>query len=214
MRLHRLRVRRETGQIRPDSSLGRWLQLLSADPEVKRIVEIGAWRGGGSTEILRRQIEHDQQTRLQSLEASKAMFNEAQKRHEDAQQVELIWGSVCSIEDLDRQDLSDLEKQWLLADETNLLACPNVTHRLFSEIDLLVLDGGEFSTYSEWQILQSRVTKWVVLDDTLTRKSARIVAEIDEPESCFRLVWHSTERNGTAVLMRERGSKTHVNSQL
>ena len=214
MRLPSLRLRREVGQIRPDSSLGRWLQLLASDPDVKHIVEIGAWRGGGSTEILRRQIEHDQRTRLQSLEASKAMFDEAQRRHRDAPQVEVIWGSVCSIEDLDRRDLSDLEKQWLLADETNLLSCPNVTHRLFPEIDLLVLDGGEFSTYSEWRTLHSRVTKWVVLDDTLTRKSARIVAEVDEPESCFRLVWRSTERNGTAVLMRERVAKTHVNFQL
>lgn len=174
-------------------------------------MEIGAWRGGGSTEILRRRIEHDQRSRLQSLESSKAMFYEAQERHQDAPQVEVIWGSFRLIEDLDWHNLSDLEKQWLLADETNLQACRNVTHGLFPEMDLIVLDGGEFSTYSGWRTLQSRVTKWVVLDDTLTSKSARIVAEVDEPESCFRLVWRSTERNGTAVWMRERDAKTHVN---
>ena len=71
-----------------------------------------------------------------------------------------------------------------------------------NEIDLLILDGGEFSTYSEFQLLKSRVTKYVVLDDIFTRKCKKILQEVQSSNE-FEVIYFSTERNGSAVLYRK-----------
>ena len=69
------------------------------------------------------------------------------------------------------------EKQWYLKDLQHLKASINLIKKLPDEIDFLILDGGEWSTYPEWERLKDR-TKIVFLDDIDTFKTRKIRSEI------------------------------------
>ena len=104
---------------------------------------------------------------------------------------------------MDSKCLSDQETRWFETDVQAMLEAPNVLHTVPESIDLLVLDGGEFSTFAEFECLRSRVTQWVVLDDTQTRKSSRIIDWVrSDANSEFSVVFEGNERNGVAVLVR------------
>ena len=116
--------------------------------------------------------------------------------------VKLIWGTVISIDDLNTQDLTGDEGKWLEDDVAALKNCPNVLHELPQSIDLLLLDGGEFSTLAEFQLLSSRVTKWLILDDTNTRKCRTIATNIRTGMTPFTPIVDSDDRNGFMVALK------------
>jgi len=68
------------------------------------------------------------------------------------------------------------------------------------QIDFLILDGGEYSTYLEWTKLKERIS-YVALDDTKMRKTKRIVEECMLDDS-FELITSSGERNGFHIFKK------------
>ena len=70
-----------------------------------------------------------------------------------------------------------------------------------SSIDLLILDGGEFSTLQEYKILISRVRHFIILDDVKLRKG-REVAIMIKNDPNLTLIWESEERNGVVIAQR------------
>ena len=199
------RWRTERGQITIDSGLGKWLSLLTVGDDVQTVVEVGAWHGGGSTAILAKSARQRSLSgfRVWSLEANHDRAAEAAALHAENPHIEVVWGVIVDIDQLDSYELSEDEQEWFDQDVDWIGTAPNVLDRLPRAIDLLLLDGGEFSTYSEFQTLESRLVTWLLLDDTHTRKCERIYRELveDRPED-FELIWKSSERNGTAVFRR------------
>lgn len=199
------RRRRVVGQITLESAIGKWLAILAADSAVKSIVEIGAWHGGGSTTIIAHAIRDrlDAGRHAWCLEAHQQRAREAEVRLAGISNVNVIWGVIVTPGELDSADLSDEEEAWFAEDRLWISKAPNVLDELPEEIDLLLLDGGEFSTYAEFHILCSRLTTWLILDDVNTRKCARLFRELTtSTRSDFELIWHGNERNGTAVFRR------------
>ena len=196
-------LNKRAGQIHSDGSLGRWLTATASDPAVSTIVEVGAWEGNGSTRVLREAVRgRFKEVAIVSLEASKPRFLRAQSRNKRYPFVKLIWGTVISIDDLNTQDLTGDEGKWLEYDMEALRNCPNVLHELPQSIDLLLLDGGEFSTLAEFQLLSSRVTKWLILDDTNTRKCRTIATNIRTGMTPFTPIVDSDDRNGFMVALK------------
>ena len=70
---------------------------------------------------------------------------------------------------------------------------------MFREIDLLILDGGEFSARGEFRKVEPRLRGFLILDDTKTRKCKDLLNEL-KSRSDYMVVWESEERNGAAVL--------------
>jgi hypothetical protein len=66
--------------------------------------------------------------------------------------------------------------------------------------DVLLLDGGEFTTYYEFQLLKNRC-KILMLDDVNVDKCAKIVEEI-RTDHCWRVLKHSNVRNGYLIAER------------
>jgi hypothetical protein len=110
-----------------------------------------------------------------------------------------IYGSIVTLEELDNQNLSADEESWFKQDAESTLVAPLVEKFIPEQIDLLLLDGGEFSTYAEFKKLESRVRKWIILDDTRTRKCMKILEEV-RVNPRYLVVSESFERNGTAVI--------------
>jgi hypothetical protein len=64
-------------------------------------------------------------------------------------------------------------------------------------IDLLILDGGEFSSLSEYNKLKDR-TKYIILDDTNTIKNNK-VADIIRKNNDYKIIADSNSRNGYLI---------------
>jgi hypothetical protein len=192
------------GQIHPKSELGRWIKLISSFDEVATIVEIGCWNGNGSS---RRIIEGAKLSSKYSdkqiigLEASLEMYNKAKRNLKKFPNYLVLWGSIVKVDQLDDADLAPQEIEWLKGDIQMIQSSPNVLSQIPARIDLLILDGGEFATYSEFKALYSRIEGWIILDDTLVRKNRKVLAELLN-DKYFNLVRRSEGRNGFAIFSK------------
>jgi len=197
--------KREEGQITFTSEIGRWIYLLSSLESVKVIVEIGVWNGKGSSNIVCRGIESNlnkyRDTMAFGLEISLDQYRIANRALRRYPFYKLIHGKIVEEYQLDHSGLNFNEEKWIIEDIKNMKSCPNVIEILPNFIDLLLLDGGEFSTYSEFKALEDRLIGWVLLDDTNTRKCKKLFLELSESDS-YNLIYSSDERNGVAVFRK------------
>jgi hypothetical protein len=191
--------------------------LAASDADVRTIVEIGTWNGLGSTVCLLTGFQERRgasTANFLSLEANLDMYNEAKKNLGDPWSESLIWGSIVDPDMLDTSDLSHDEVNWMVADKDSIAAAPFVLDNLPPSIDLLLLDGGEFSSWAEFVTLKDRLSKWLFLDDTHVRKN-RAVRDwaLNSPESPFISVFESDDRNGWSVFINQRAISTQTGDQ-
>lgn len=190
------------GQILMSSEIGRWIYDLAVDGSVSSIVEIGAWKGLGSTKIISEAMAKRSQPCVAfSLEANEGFFRIAQNNLGRRAQVELIFGTIVSAEDLDTADLSLAEQGWLEQDLADLGRAPIVLDRLPEKIDLLILDGGEFSSWAEFETLEDRLRSYLVLDDVNVRKNKRVEAFV-RGKAEWSLLAKGGDRNGWSIWER------------
>ncbi len=192
------------GQINESSDLGRWIRLLASLEQVRTIVEIGTWSGRGSSRMIALGVmdsENLQGKSVQGLEIDLKMWRKSKRNLRRYGFVEVLHGTIIHEDDLDSENLSSDEILWLAHDRRNLQEAQNVLSQIPSQIDLLILDGGEFSSYAEFLTLESRLSGFVVLDDTSVRKN-RAVVEKMLVDKKFHLVWESDLRNGCAIFRR------------
>jgi hypothetical protein len=191
------------GQINRGSALGEIIYNLALRQDVYTIVDIGAWNGLGSTKCIRDAvIAKRKPCNVLAIEAYESMYKQAiQYDYPKIEGFNLVYGRVVDLDELtwfDKNTLNEDEKKWLYNDTVNYGMCPNVKHMLPDKVDLLILDGGEFSTYVEFMNLHDRA-RFIVLDDTHsnTIKCIEIRKYILANPSKFSVLHDVTnERNG------------------
>jgi len=192
------------GQINEGSQLGRWIEFLSSLNQVEVIIEVGTWSGRGSSRMIGLGMSKSALEVSKSvigLEIDLKMANTASRYLRRFPNFHVIHGRIVDQHELDTKNLSTAEQLWYENDLLNFENSPNVFSMIPPKIDLLILDGGEFSSFAEFVKLKSRIAGWVVLDDTLIRKN-REVHESLKNDSNFSLVWESKERNGCSIYKR------------
>ena len=70
------------------------------------------------------------------------------------------------------------------------------------KIDFLILDGGEYTTFPEWQKLKSR-TKIVALDDSNILKTSKIREQLINDDEYIKIFDDLTYRNGFTVFEKK-----------
>lgn len=194
------------GQILEDSDFGQSIIDLIVKYQPENIVEIGTWKGLGSTLCI---IQGIKKARLKqfsfiSLESSLEFHNEAKKNLEGhLDYVKLLHGRLVEISDviefcMERKDL--VNNDWLVGDLYNMSLNNNIFNQIPNKIDFLLLDGGEYSTYLEWQKLKDR-TYIVALDDTAVMKTREINNDLLKDENYEQLL-SSNARNGFSIFRR------------
>ena len=202
------------GQIVSTTKLGVEIKRIIKEYKPSSIIEFGTWKGLGSTkQVIDGIIEADYKPELfLSFETNSLFYKIAKnnlKQYEDI--VKLIHGRIIGISELKTRlkdiegelgEGQELEKilQYFGEDIENYEKCENVLQKIPTEIDLLILDGGEVSTYLEWQKLKDRANI-VILDDSNLLKTKRVAAETLLDEN-FKLVKMSDERNGHYIFKR------------
>ena len=159
------------GQIQINSEAGKWISKLCNEQDVHNIVEIGTWNGMGSTLCAYEAIKQTNK-KLFSLEINNEMHEIAKKNYLEKNEVSLFLGKITDetidLNSLDSSFFSDfsieIKKLWKQKDVKNLEGCQNVLSLLPDKIDFLILDGGEFTTFYEFQILKKR-SSIIFLDD-------------------------------------------------
>jgi len=194
-----------TGQITPDGNVGK--TIIDYIKDVKTIVEIGTWNGLGSTRCF-----------LMGLQPGTSFFTLEThlEKHVIAQQnlinymkpnVTFLWGSILKAEDVTDEksifpELANPEfARWHSVDMENLKMSPNVLSQIPEQIDFLLLDGGEFTTWYEFKILLPRCTRYIALDDVNASKCKKI-RDYLKNHAFWSEVEYIPERNGFSLFKR------------
>ena len=191
------------GQINRGSKLGEIIYNLARQSNVTNIVEIGAYNGGGSTKCIYDAVIGRPNKFVWSLECNKMRLEEAKINLGFlTPNFKLIHGTIVDYKELEPvMDTleNDTLKQWLREDLSWLKVTPNVLNQLPEKIDLLIIDGGEFSGQKEWEKLWKRC-HYVILDDTNAIKHSDTKKFILSKPNKFKVIEDNiVDRNGFLV---------------
>jgi len=195
-----------TGQINFETDLlGRAIVNIVSQSFVKTIVEIGAWNGMGSTRCVLAGLKNKSDYRFLSFECDSEMYSQAVENNKANlnEKFSLHLGKLVEVSDMlswfDKESLDAEHNKYLTSDIENMTNVPNLKDIVPDSIDVLILDGGEFSTYPEWLLLKDR-SYMVILDDTSTFKCKLIREEIlKSPDKYQIIVDRPTHRNGFLI---------------
>lgn len=200
------------GQIELGTPFGNILyDLCKNDTNIKTVVEIGTWHGMGSTKCLLQGLidSGKKDATFISIEANKKMYDVAVNCWKGIlpSWAKLVHGRVVDVTELDSTNLGYQhpdEPIWFEEDKAAMLSCPNVIDDLPSKIDLLFLDGGEYSTHAEFLRLKDRASV-IMLDDTTARKCKTIrQIVLSEPENYTVILDDTSYRGGVMGFINKR----------
>ena len=199
------------GQINLGTPWGDLIYNLTKREDVKTIVEIGTWNGEGSTMcVIQSIIDNGLDKEFYSLELYPEMYEVAKYfLSKYSPYVNLLHGRIIEHDDAFWFDHSSIDfntdlhaKLYFNKDLSYLKTTPNVLEKLPVKIDLLILDGGEYTTYPEWLKLKDR-TKIVVLDDSNILKTKRIRQEILDSNEFITIYDDLGARNGFSIFEKK-----------
>lgn len=149
-------------QLLADSHMGMALAALARKSET--IVEIGTYNGAGSTYCLALGLERPSQ-RLVSVEMDEVTSKWARTLYDDPR-IEFVHGTLVLPNEVPPFSFPDpsFRKYYDVEVKMNE-ASPYVLDRMPQKIDLLFLDGGEWSAGVEFAKLWERC-QWIAMDDT------------------------------------------------
>ena len=197
-----------SGQITPDCLAGKLLINYVKTNNLNNIVDIGTWNGLGSTKCFLIALQNNFKTRFISLETNAEKTDIAKKNLEELLKNangELLCGSVIKREDITNiiETFPELKnntefQRWHSIDLYNINHSDYLFDKIPEEIDFILFDGGEFTTYYEFIKLFSRCKKFIALDDANTSKCFKI-REILKNNPNWREVEYTPERNGFSI---------------
>lgn len=203
------------GQINRGSSLGEIIYNLCLQKDIKTIVEIGTWNGMGSTKCIYDAIlDKNDEYLVYTLECNEDFYNKCIENYKNLPKLEnfnFILGTIVDPEEnIDPMYNFDdkffnlysrkTQSSWRNEDVESCKNVKNVIDIIPEKIDLLVLDGGEFSGLSEFNKLKD-ISTYFVLDDTNVIKNYE-VANLMRNNSNYQILFDSNERNGYLVSKR------------
>jgi hypothetical protein len=196
-----------TGQINMDSSFGQAIAAISANPMYKTLCEVGSWNGLGSTRCFYEGMKQNPGAQLISLEGNREMYTMAAAHWKDIPQVKIVNGTLHRNIMTDQEVKSHpmyprIREHYDLYYQSEKEACLNTPLVTVPKCDVILLDGGEFSTEGDWNVLYHPTLKVVMLDDTHVIKTNRIYNELKR-DFTWRLVYDTPNlRHGAAIFVR------------
>lgn len=193
------------GQITPTGAVGKIIINCLKTNTLQNVVEIGTWNGLGSTKCILLGLQAN--SNFISIESHSEKQQHAIQNLKDilTPTVKLVWGSILKDTDIVNvvsifpEMLRNPEFQrWHSIDIENIKKSPYILSELPTKIDFILFDGGEFTTYYEFQILFPRCTKFIALDDVNVSKCKHI-RNILKANSNWKEIEYIQERNGFSL---------------
>ena len=190
-----------------NTEFGREIARICSDERYSTICEVGAWNGDGSTRCIYEGIKNRSNTHLYSIEGDPSMFEKANRIWRNNPRVTLLFGT------LHRNIMSPSEVEahprFHTVSDHYRIHYGNEVHTISKSpivspppCDVILLDGGEFSTEGDWRVLYHDKLQLVMLDDTQVIKTNRILNEllVNPNWKCIRN--EPNDRNGWAIFQR------------
>ena len=196
------------------------IKAVASNPKYKTFLEVGTWNGMGSTKAFVEGFKHRPSQGgdgvdgvddyvFYSLECNKDKWADAVKLYDDSRVHilnEVIWNEEpADFYEIFPQCLTDeMFKHWNEVDLINMKKCEVFLKRanLPEVFDVVLLDGGEFTTYYEFQLLKNRC-KMLMLDDVNVDKCKLIIEEIRANPQQWTILKQVNLRNGYLVAERK-----------
>tara|TARA_R100001230_G_C5689594_1_gene202245 strand:- start:6187 stop:6843 length:657 start_codon:yes stop_codon:yes gene_type:complete len=185
------------------------IKNYASNSNYKHFLEIGTWNGLGSTAAFSKGFEERNDDYIfYSLECNKDKCIDASKLYTDNDKIHILNEVIWNEEPKDFYEIfpqcltNEMYKHWNEVDIINMKKCKLFLNRtdLPEIFDVILLDGGEFTTYYEFQILKERC-KILMLDDVNVDKCKLIVEEIKSDPS-WKIIKSDTVRNGYLIAER------------
>jgi len=184
------------GQITLKTPSGKLLYNFLEDSNIQSVLEIGTWNGLGSTLTIYEALnKKGGYFSITSLETDKIAYKNAKKNLKNKKEIKLILGRILEINELPNPEYIDFKKHnlnpknidWLYQDIRRYKKTNNIYNLLDYKYDLILFDGGEFSTYAEFKKLYEKCT-YFCLDDIHTYKQFEVLNFIDKYPDKFELL--------------------------
>jgi hypothetical protein len=200
------------GQITMYTESGKQIyKILHEDDTIKRIVEVGTWNGRGSTVCVIHGIQGKNVESFHSIECNRDKYICALDYLSPVidDNTTLLWGSIIDPvyvkSDTYRINFPELDKSehltgWFDIDLKNCEAAPNILDKLPKTIDFLLLDGGEYTTLNEFEILLPRCIGYIALDDTRMDKCRECRNRLVNSDDWKEII-NLEERNGFSIFV-------------
>lgn len=196
-----------TGQININTTLGNYIYQYAKNDDYLNYLEIGTWNGLGSTKCFIEGLK-DRKTetyKFYSLECNDDKHLFAKNLYKNEKNVHILNDVLLNNMPNDIYEIfPDLlinndYKYWNNIDFNNMK-----NKKLFFErddipekFDVIFLDGGEFTTWYEYNIIKDKCTV-LILDDTNVNKCKKIVQDI-KLSNRWKIIIESDERNGFVI---------------
>jgi len=158
------------GQILPNSEFGDCLTEFAKECET--ILEIGTWRGLGSTLCLSKGLVRTTQ-RMWTVDQSFEMWMEAKSHYVSESRIRFL--NARTVDVLDEIPIN---------------------------LDLVLFDGDDIQTDREFDLIIPIIEKFIALDDTNERKNARQLSTLSNSSKWEIIRGSETQRNGWAIFKR------------
>jgi len=195
------------GQINMDSLFGKYIYDYAINENYLNYLEIGTWNGLGSTKCFVEGLKNrkNQDYKFYSLECNVDKHNFAKNLYKDLKNVNILNDVLLNeIPENIYEIFPDLlinkdYEYWNKVDFDNMK-----NKNLFFErnnvpdfFDVILLDGGEFTTFYEYNIIKNKC-KVLMLDDTNVNKCKKIVEDIKSNKN-WEIIIESNDRNGFLI---------------
>jgi len=198
-----------SGQIHNDN-FSKEIEKYASNLNYKTFLEIGTWNGLGSTKAFSNGfLKRNDDYIFYSLECNKDKSADAANLYKNNDKIhilnEVIWNEEPSdfYQVFPQCQTNSLYKKWNDVDIINMKGCNLFLNRpnLPKIFDVILLDGGEFTTYYEFQLLKNRC-KILMLDDTNSDKCKLIVSQLIVDKTWNILKTENT-RNGYLIAEKQ-----------
>lgn len=203
------------GHVNTDNHFGKLLYKLGTDTQFKTYVDIGTWNGQGTTLcIMTGILEKNPTAKLHSLEANVEMYMRAfQFWGSKYPQLNLIHGTLhkklMPINDVLSNPMfykylpaGDKYKEWY-NDEANSVLTAKIVDIPENEVDVVVIDGGEYSADGDWEVLETKNPKIVCLDDSQAVKAYNLKNRLLSSSHWDLVIDTPSDRNGWTIFKRK-----------
>jgi hypothetical protein len=195
------------GQINLTSTLGNYIYNYANNLNYVNYLEIGTWNGLGSTKCFVKGFENRKYNfNFYSLECNEEKHKFAKNIYKNIKNVHILNEVLFNTIPDDIYEIfptllvNDEHNYWNKIDFDNMIS----NKKLFFErkdlpdfFDVILLDGGEFTTWYEYNIIKNKC-KILILDDTNTNKCKKIVEDIKNNKQ-WKILIESHERNGFII---------------
>ena len=213
---------RKDGQILNDHTLmSKWLRMLAIDPNNKTFLEIGTWNGLGSTKVFAESLESRNSDYIfYSLECNADKSIDAANLYLEYKNIHILNEVLFNKKPLNFNEIypdyfyifnhlgmfrkPKINNHWNKVDFVNMEDCKLFLDRdnLPDIFDVVLLDGGVYTTYFDYQILKNKCN-YLLLDDTGIAKNSKIVEIIKDNFTYWDILEEDlSSRNGHLVCKR------------